>query len=227
MATRFIEEVDPTSDQTISDIVTMLKNMVAKGAVPLVADGDTGAIVTYDRVNAALRTLVNKDEAQTLTNKTLSGVGSATTGVMQVKGGVITELTGDAAYSISVVLPAGAILHDILITGQALWDAVTSATLKVGDAVDDDGYITACDAKAAPAVGTTYSLFGETAMGAVDGAYLTGDQVLGPAATNFGLYFPAGTTIKATITKVGAGTLGRTGFHVVYALPTAVAQVVA
>lgn len=72
MAARFIEEVDPTSAQTISDIIDSLKNMTAKGVVPLVADGDTGLLNYYDRVNSLIRVLVNLNQAQTLTSKTLT-----------------------------------------------------------------------------------------------------------------------------------------------------------
>lgn len=226
MATKFIEQVDPTSDQTIAQILAALAAATGANVMPLVADGDTGLVHYYDRINATLRELVNKDQAQTLTNKTLSGVGAATAGIMQVQAGLLTELNGDGAYSLSFVLPAGAILHDILITGQALWTAGTSATLIVGDAVDDDGYATAGDAKSVPAVGATFSLFSEAAMGTIDGAYLNTDSIVGPTATNFGLYFPAGTTIKAKITKTGTGTAGRTHVAVIYAVPTVVAQVV-
>jgi hypothetical protein len=233
MATRFIEEVDPTSDQSISDILTALKNMVSRGAIPLIADGDTGSVHYYDRFNGAARKVVNTDEAQTLTNKTLTAptisapvVTGNPTGIVKVAGGVITELTGDGAYSISVTLPAGAVIIDILVTGVALWTAGTSATLIVGDSVDDDGFITACDVKSAPAVGSTFSLFSEAAMGTVDGAYLNTDSIVGPTSTNFGLYYADGSTIKAKVTKSGSGTAGRTAFHVVYALPETVAQVV-
>jgi hypothetical protein len=191
-------------------------------------DSDTEELKFRDITSNVDRTVVTTAQTQTLTNKTLTApvITGAGSGVARVAGGVITELTGDAAYSISVVLPAGAVLLDIQVTGQALWTAVTSATLKVGDAVDDDGYITGCDVKTAPPVGSTYSLFSEAALGTVDGAYLNTDSIVGPTATNFGLYFPAGTTIKATVTKVGAGTAGRTGFFVIYAVPEAVAQVV-
>src|SRR5262245_43694575 len=110
MATRFIEEVDPTSDQSISDIVTALKNMVARGAVPFIADGDTGKVHYYDRANSAVREVANLAQTQSFTNKTLTAPvitdpATGSTGIVLVKGGVITELDGDGAYSISVTLP--------------------------------------------------------------------------------------------------------------------------
>lgn len=71
MATRFIEGVDPTSDSTISAIVQALSD-ATKGVFAFVFDLDTGLGHYWDRVNSALRTLVNTDQAQTLTNKTLT-----------------------------------------------------------------------------------------------------------------------------------------------------------
>ncbi len=176
--------------------------------------------------------IIDASSSQTLTNKTLtspviSGLGSATTGVVRSAGGVITELDGDGAYSVSVTLPAGAILHDFIITGQALWTAGTSATLIVGDTADPDGFFTAVNAKTTPAVGT--SLRPDTLPGGTgDGAYLgdTNGEFVGPASSNFGRYYAAGSIITATITKAGSGTAGRTQFTVVYSVPTAVAQVV-
>ncbi len=222
MATRFIEEVDPTSDLTIAQILDQLKSDSAKGVVPLVADGDTGLLAYYDRVNAAARTIVNLSQAQTLSNKTIAGVGAATTGIAQVKGGLITELAADGDYSVSVVIPAGAVILNLIVTMQALWTAGTSATLIVGDTTDDDGFFTGIDAKAAPAVGT--SVTPDTVRGGTgDGAYLgdTNSEFIGPATANFGRVYVAGSTITCKISKVGTGTGGRTWFHVVYALPSA------
>jgi len=178
--------------------------------------------------------VVDASSSQTLTNKTLTSptitggtFSGDPTGTIRIAGGTITELNGNAAYSISVTLPAGAILLDFIITGIALWTAATSATLIVGDTADPDGFYAAVDAKATPAVGT--SLRPDTVPGGTgDGAYLgdTNGEFIGPASSNFGRVYTAGSVITATITKVGSGTAGRTGFHVVYALPTAVAQVV-
>jgi hypothetical protein len=154
------------------------------------------------------------------------GINSQQNGI-RVAGGTITELTGDGAYSISVTLPAGAVLLDIIITQVALWTAVTSATLKVGDTADDDGFFIGINSKTTPAVGT--SLRADTVPGGTgDGAYLgdTNGEFIGPATSNFGRVYTAGSIIKATITKSGAGVAGRTAFHVVYAVPEAVTQVV-
>lgn len=234
MAVRFIEGVDPTSSLTIAQILANLKNQVGPHQVPFVFDQDTGLVHYYDKVNSAARTVANLDQAQTLTNKTLTAptisapvVTGNPTGTIKVAGGVITELTGDGAYSISVTIPAGAVVIDFIITAEALWDSATSATLIVGDTADPDGFFTAVNAKTTPAVGT--SLRPDTVPGGTgDGAYLgdTNGEFVGPATANFGRYYKAGSIITATITKSGAGTAGRTWFHVVYVLPEVVTQVV-
>jgi hypothetical protein len=59
-----------------------------------------------------------------------------------------TETAGAGVWTGSVAVPAGATIHDIIVNGVALWTSQTSATLKVGDAADDDGYYTAVDLKA-------------------------------------------------------------------------------
>lgn len=236
MATRFIETVDPTSDLTIAQILAALAGQVGPHQIPCVADVDTGLVHYYDKVNSAARTFANLDQAQTFTNKTLTapaltapvitGIGTGSTGVVRASGGVLTELTGDGTYAITVPIPAGAYIIDIQITAKAVWTAGTSATMIVGDSVDPDGWVTGLDVKAAPAVGTTYSLFAESAMGAADGAYLSGDNVVGPVATNFGLYCEAGTNLIFSVTKAGSGTGGRTAVAVFYVIPTTIAQVV-
>src|SRR5690349_18261250 len=59
-----------------------------------------------------------------------------------------TETTGAGTYTGSVTVPAGATIVDIQIHSTALWTATTSATLKVGDAADDDGWYTGVKLKA-------------------------------------------------------------------------------
>ena len=126
-----------------------------------------------------------------------------------------TETTGAGTYTGSVVKPAGATLLDIIVNGVALWDTATSATLKVGDATDDDGYYTAVNLKA------TDLLAGESLSfalaGGKAGAYIANSQV-SPR------YTAAEQTISAVVTTVGAsGSAGRTRVVVVYCTPGAVA----
>lgn len=124
-----------------------------------------------------------------------------------------TETTGAGTYTGSVSVPAGATILDIIVNGVALWTATTSATLKVGDVADDDGYYTAVDLKA------TDLLAGESISfalaGGKAGAYIANSQV-SPR------YSSSARTISGIITTVGAaGSAGRTRMVVVFALPTA------
>lgn len=130
---------------------------------------------------------------------------------------------GAGTYTASVSLPAGATLIDIIVNGVALWSAATSATMKVGDAADDDGYYTAVDLKALDLLaGESLSL---TAPGGQHGAYVV------PGATDDAYqisrrYVATARTISGVVTSVGAGTAGRTRMLVIYAVPSA-ADVVA
>lgn len=130
-----------------------------------------------------------------------------------------TETTGAGTYTGSVTLPAGATLLDIIINGVALWTATTSATMKVGDGTDDDGYYTAVDLKA------TDLLAGESLSfclaGGQQGAYIANSQV-SPR------YAAGSRTISGVVTTVGAaGNAGRTRMTVVYSTPKTSAIVAA
>jgi len=130
-----------------------------------------------------------------------------------------TETTGAGVYTGSVVLPAGATLVDIIVTNEALWTAQTSATLKVGDDDDDDGFFAGVDLKATDLLaGQSLSL---AATGGKEGAYLVpgadGDENEGHIN---GRYSADERTISGIVTKVGStGTAGRTRMTVIYSLP--------
>ena len=127
---------------------------------------------------------------------------------------LITETTGAGVYTGAVAVPAGATIIDIIVNGVALWAATTSATLKVGDVADDDGYYTAVNLKA------TDLLAGESISfalaGGRAGAYIANSQV-SPR------YSASARTINFIVTTVGAaGAAGITRGMVLYALPTVV-----
>lgn len=114
-------------------------------------------------------------------------------------------------YTASHELPVGATLLDIIVNGVALWDNGTSATLKIGDATDDDGYYTGVNLKA------TDLLAGESISfalaGGKAGAYIANSQV-SPR------YSATARTISAAVTTVGtAPTTGETRINIVYAMP--------
>lgn len=117
---------------------------------------------------------------------------------------------GAGTYTAAVPVPAGATILDIIINGVALWAAGTSATLKVGDVADDDGYYTAVNLKA------TDLLAGESlafdAAGGKAGAYIANAQV-SPR------YSSTARVVSGIVTSVGAGTTGRTRMTVLIHLP--------
>lgn len=63
---------------------------------------------------------------------------------------VLNEADGSAAgvYSGSITIPSNSYVIDVLVHNVALWTAGTSATLIVGDGVDDDCYFTGVDLEA-------------------------------------------------------------------------------
>ena len=74
-------------------------------------------------------------------------------------------------YTASVTVPPLAWIIDIKVYGQVLWTSATSATLKVGDGVDDDGWYIGINVKATDlAVGEVLSL-GAGGSGGKPGAY--------------------------------------------------------
>jgi len=123
------------------------------------------------------------------------------------------ESAGAGVYTASVAVPAGATILDIIVNGVALWTAATSATLKVGDVADDDGYFTGVNLKALDLLAGE-SLSFESAGGKA-GAYIANAQV-SPR------YSATARVIAGIVTTVGAtGAAGRTRMLVVYVLPLA------
>jgi len=122
-----------------------------------------------------------------------------------------TETTGAGVYTGSVAIPAGASILDIIVNGVALWAATTSATLKVGDVADDDGFFTAVNLKATDLLaGESISL---DQAGGKAGAYIANSQV-SPR------YSAAARVISGIVTTVGAaGTTGRTRMTVLWNMP--------
>lgn len=120
-------------------------------------------------------------------------------------------------YTASVYIPAGSILLDILVNGVALWNNGTSATLKVGDTTDDDGYFTGVNAKATDLLAGESLSFG--LAGGKAGAYIANSQV-SPR------YYANGTTISAIMTTVGTvPTTGETRISPIWIQPSANSRV--
>lgn len=150
-----------------------------------------------------------------LTIPELSFLDGLTGYIPQVQMVTLTETTGAGTYTGSIAVPAGALITDIKAWSTVLWTATTSATLKVGDATDDDGWFTGVDLKATDLLVGEELSFIQT--GGKEGAYLSLTTGKRSAA-----YSASARTINAQVTTVGAaGNAGRTFVAVVYVLPTA------
>lgn len=179
-------------------------------------DSATGLL--YVNPDGTRRQVVDTTSSQTLTSKS---------GVMLTKIVAFTEDATSTSHVGTVTVPAGAWIHNISVTSGALWGAGT-ATLKVGDTADDDGYFTGVNLKATDLlVGEVLNTTASTLWGGKEGAYLvaaTGRR--GPTTDNFGQYYAAGSDIVGTIT-VGtpAVTTGRTYLSVTYSVGEALSAV--
>lgn len=138
-----------------------------------------------------------------------------------------TENATNTTHTGTVTLPAGAWLESIQVTSSVLWTGGT-ATMKVGDTADDDGYFTGINLKATDLlVGEVLDTNSSSSWGGKEGAYLvaaTGQR--GPVADNFGKYYAAGSDIVGVVT-VGtpATTAGRTFMAVKYSIASHTAAV--
>ncbi len=155
----------------------------------------------------------------TLTNAELQKIDGLTGFIPQSQMVSFTETTGAGTYTGSVTVPAGALITDIKFWSTVLWTATTSATLKVGDATDDDGWFIGIDLKATDLLVGEELNFVQT--GGKPGAYLSTTTGLRSAA-----YSAAARVISGIVTTVGAaGNAGRSFMLVSYILPTASAAV--
>ena len=137
-------------------------------------------------------------------------------GVLSAGEVTFTEKTGAGVYTGRIVLPAGSTLIDIQVQSTALWDTFTSATMKVGDVADDDGFYIGIDLKATDLeVGEVIRF---ESPGGKQGAYIV------TATGELNSYSASARTISGIITTVGAtGSAGRTRMLVIYVTPIAVA----
>lgn len=156
--------------------------------------------------------------------------GTAGTGFIIAKQAAFAEDATSLTHTATFAIPAGSTLFDIVVDIGALWTATTSATLKVGDTADDDGYFTAVNLKATDLVlGEQLRASNSTLWGGRNGAYLvaaTGQR--GPTSTNFGGHYSAGSNVTAIVTVVDpATTVGRLWVTVLYCTGQAIAPVLA
>lgn len=194
-------------------------------------DGSTGILTLGTGTSGtSSKQIIDASTSQTLTNKTLTSPvinGASGAGAVVTLAGVLTENGAATSYTLTFPIPAGAILHNVRVIPQVLWNG-TSASLKVGDTADDDGYFVGVDLKATDLlVGEVLSAEDGDLWGGKNGAYLVAASGRrGPTSSNFGQYYLAGSNITAIVTPGAAdGSAGRTVVEVEYSIPTAVAQV--
>lgn len=181
----------------------------------------------------SLTTLAAK-VAALLTGNTINAAvitdpAAGTTGVLLTKRATFAETATGVSHVATIAVPAGAVIHSIRVIPRVLWAPTTSATLKVGDTADDDGFFTGVNLKATDLlVGEVLDTTSSTLWGGKEGAYLvaaTGRR--GPTSSNFGMSYVAGSNILGTITVVDpTATTGRTDLEVSYSVPTTVSPVV-
>lgn len=198
-----------------------LYNRLQRFRVPvhsLVLGGsNSGPVVQADDTRVKLPGLTIGSTALTATAAELNQVAGITGFPVQAQRRSFTETTGAGTYTGSVTVPAGALITDIKIWSTVLWNATTSAIMKVGDAADDDGWFTGIDLKA------TDLLVGEEInfenLGGKQGAYL-----VAASGTRTTAYSASARVVSGIITTVGAaGSAGRSFMEVHYTLPTATA----
>jgi hypothetical protein len=206
-------------------------------AVPIYVDTDDNILKIIPAGSGTTEVqVVDGSSAQTLTNKTLTSptftapsisgaaafTGNAITGVPVSKTISFTEGGAAGTLTGTVVIPAGATILNIQVVNVVNFGAGTSATLKVGDSFDDDGWFTGVDMKGTDlVVGEVLDISNAENWGAKQGAYLvaaTGRKG-GVQATNAGVYYGTADTVAAVITTVGTtSTAGRAFMTVTYAV---------
>lgn len=165
----------------------------------------------------------------TINAAVITDPAAGTTGVLLTKRATFAETATGVSHVATIAIPAGAVIHSIRVIPRVLWAPTTSATLKVGDTADDDGFFTGVNLKATDLlVGEVLDTTSSTLWGGKEGAYLvaaTGRR--GPTADNFGMSYVAGSNITGTIAVVDpTATAGRTDLEVSYSVPAAITPVV-
>ena len=145
---------------------------------------------------------------------------------VRVAGVQIEESDGTAAgvYRGSVKVPAYAVILDVIVHNEAVWDAGTSATLVVGLYQDDSNAIgTVIDADeifTATNVKATDLTAGQSISFLRPGGVAGGMITEGTSTHYLDVVDAADRWIVADITTVGtAGTAGKTYIYVVYGVP--------
>jgi hypothetical protein len=192
-------------------------NLAVKRLTLTLANATTGAPASYleDDGSGNPKLFNSAGTGVSLSAAELALLDGLIGSIPQVQMVSLTETTGAGTYTGSITVPAGALILDIKAWSTVLWTATTSATLKVGDATDDDGWFTGVNLKATDLLVGEELNFIQT--GGKEGAYLSLTTGLRSAA-----YSAAARVVSFIVTTVGAaGSAGRTFGAVVYIVPVA------
>lgn len=204
------------------------------GAIKLQRDRCFSEISSRSDLLARARTNLGVTPATngTITTSTVVSpaiTGTAGSGFVRALQANFTEDATSVTHTATFPIPAGATLVDIIVHNSVLWTD-SSATLKVGDTADDDGYFIGVEMDTTDLVPGEQLRISESSLwGGKEGAYLVAASGRrGPTSSNFGGYYAAGSNILATISvSTPSGTAGRSSVVVLYTLGQVVAPVLA
>jgi len=145
--------------------------------------------------------------------------GIASTAYQTVVAEVVFTEAGDAGvYTGTIALPAGSRIIDVGVDGQALWTAGTTAAIIVGDDDDANGFFISTNLLATDLLEGQINNIEHP--GGKAGAYIASEARI--------LYAAAARNVIGVVTTTGATAVtGITRMYVVYANPTAGADVYA
>ena len=152
------------------------------------------------------------------------------TGIVVSKTITFIEDASSTVHTGTVVIPAGATLHNIQVTSSVLWTD-SDAGLIVGDAQDPDGWFADTDLAATDlAVGEVLDISNAENWGGRNGAYLvaaTGRKGQATATASGVYYSSASSVIGVVAVATPSGTAGRTFMTVTYSVGTVTAATIA
>ncbi len=154
--------------------------------------------------------------------------GDAGTGTIFAKTVLFTEDATSTIHTGTVVIPAGAILLDIIVTPQVLWTD-SSAVFTCGDANSANGWFTSCNLNATDLIlGERLRAADSLSWGGVNGAYLVAATGrFGQQSTNMisGFCPTVYSVIGVVTVTTPSGTAGRTRMTVLWLVGQTVAPV--
>ena len=211
-------------DASTADSITgiNIKSAGTGAGVAISALGGAAEALTIDAKGTGTITIAGTSTGNVTVGRSKLLIGSTGGCATYCEGVSFTEASAGTAYTGTIEIPAGAIIHDIAFTTTVLWNG-TSASLIIGDDDDPNGWFAATDLKATDlVVGEVLSAADNGTWGGKEGDYLTSAGRRGIASGgNSGWYMGAATEVIFLVTPGAAdGSAGRSFGWVSYSLPT-------